>query len=141
MNTRETHLHQVSADLTRRFDLIAVEKLNTKGMARSRFAKSIHDASWTKLRQMLAYKAEGAGGRLIEVDPRNTTQACSGCGVIVPKGLSDRVHSCPDCGLVLDRDHNAALNILHSGVVARGALNVGQWAERAPGSISSTVPN
>ena len=61
---------------------------------------------------MLEFKAESAGIQVIAVNPSNTTQACSGCKIIVPKGLSVRVHVCPDCGLVLDRDVNAARNIL-----------------------------
>jgi putative transposase len=111
-NTRHTYLHQVSARLVRENDVIKIEKLNVKGMAAGILAKSVNDAAWSTLKQMLAYKAEYAGRQLIEIDPRNTTQACSGCGVIVPKTLSDRWHDCPECGLSLDRDHNAALNIL-----------------------------
>ena len=61
---------------------------------------------------MLEYKAEEAGIQVIAVNPSNTTQACSGCGALVPKELSIRVHTCPNCGLVLDRDVNAARNIL-----------------------------
>ena len=80
--------------------------------------------------------AECAGAHLIEVDPRNTTQACSGCGVIVPKTLADRVHQCPECGLVLDRDHNAARNILHLGVLAQGLGNVGRWPVRRAGNLT-----
>jgi len=57
-----------------------------------------------------------AGRTCVAVDPRNTTQMCSGCGQIVPKDLSVRVHDCPHCGLKLDRDHNAALNILARGL-------------------------
>ena len=64
---------------------------------------------------MIAYKVESTGGQLIQVDPRGTTQMCSGCGETVPKDLSQRIHACPSCGLVLDRDHNAALNILARG--------------------------
>lgn len=135
-DTRSTYLHQISANLVDRFDLISVEKLNVKGMAKSVLAKPVHDASWGRLRQLLAYKAEKAGAQLIEIDPRNTSQACSCCGVIVPKTLSVRVHECTNCGTVLDRDHNAAINILRLGVVAQGALNVGQWPERAPGNIT-----
>jgi putative transposase len=102
-------------------------------------ARSISDAGWAKFVDMLSYKAEKAGGQLIKVNPKNTSQACSGCGVIVKKDLSQRVHDCPDCGLVLDRDHNAAVNILRAGVAARGALNVGQWPERAPGKLMEIV--
>lgn len=134
-STRSTYLHQVSAGLVRRFDAIAVEKLNVKGLAGGMLAKSVHDASWGRLRQLLAYKADRAGCALIEVDPRYTSQACSGCGVIVKKELSERVHDCADCGTVLDRDHNAALNILRKGVVALGELNVTGCGERARGNI------
>ena len=112
-NARATHLHQTTAGLVNSYDLIAVEKLNVKGMARSMLAKSVHDASWGRLRQMLSYKAARAGARVVEVDPRNTSQACSCCGVIVPKALSTRIHECVECGTALDRDHNAAINILH----------------------------
>lgn len=134
---RDTYLHQVSADLVRRFDRIAVEKLNVKGLAAGRLAKSVHDASWGMLRQMLAYKAERAGIELIEVNPRNTSQACSCCGVIVPKTLSTRIHECMECGTVLDRDHNAAINILRLAVAGQGALNVAGYGERAPRNIIS----
>ena len=79
--------------------------------------------------------AECAGAHLVEVNPCNTTQACSGCGVIVPKTLADRVHQCPECGLVLDRDHNAARNILHLGVLVQGLDNVGRWPERRAGNL------
>jgi len=61
---------------------------------------------------MLEYKAESAGIPVIAVKPANTSQACSGCGSIVPKDLSVRIHECPHCGIVLDRDVNAARNIL-----------------------------
>ena len=111
-NSRRTYLHQVSAKLIREHDVIAVKRLNVKGLASGMLAKSVNDAGWATLKQMLIYKAAKAGRSLIEVDPRNTTQACSGCGVIVPKGLGDRRHECPDCGLSLDRDENAARNIL-----------------------------
>lgn len=132
---RTTYLHQVSANLINRFDLIAVEKLNVKGLAGSMFAKSIHDASWGRLRQLLAYKAEWAGCELIEVDPRNTSQACSGCGVIVQKSLAVREHSCADCNMVLDRDHNAAINILRKAVVGLGALKTADCRISAPGNL------
>lgn len=135
-NTRESYLHQVSADLVNRHDLIAVEKLNVKGMAKSYLAKSIHDASWGKFRQMLAYKAAKAGRELVEANPRNTSQACSGCGAIVKKDLKTRIHDCHECGLVLDRDHNAAINILHKAVAGLGLHNVGHRPERATGNIT-----
>lgn len=71
---RTEHLHQASARLVRDYDAIAVEKLNVKGLARSALAKDVHDASWARFISMLRYKAEWAGARLIEVNPRNTSQ-------------------------------------------------------------------
>src|SRR5262245_3424083 len=74
-------------------------------------ATSISDAGWGGVLTILAFKAANAGRKVIAVDPAYTSQACSGCGVIVQKGLAGRWHSCPDCGTSLHRDHNAALNI------------------------------
>ena len=64
---------------------------------------------------MLSYKAENAGQTVVKVDPHHTSQNCSGCGCLVKKPLSERLHVCPNGGLVLDRDHNAALNSLGRG--------------------------
>jgi putative transposase len=114
--TRNTALHQASARIVFDYDVIAVEALNVKGLAQTHLAGAVHDAAWTNFTKMLRYKAERAGARLIEVDPRNTSQRCSGCGVIVPKDLSMRTHECPDCGLILDRDVNAARNVLQRAV-------------------------
>ena len=80
-DTRNTWLHQKSAELVKRADLIAVEDLKVSNMVRHpTLARSISDASWSRFVSMLAYKAEKAGGHLIRVDPRNTSQKCSGCG-------------------------------------------------------------
>lgn len=133
-DTRRTHLHQVSADLTKRFDRVAVERLNVKGMAGSRLAKSIQDASWGTLREMLRYKAEKAGGGLIEVNPRYTSQTCPNCGSIKAKALSERVHEC-DCGCVMDRDVAAARVILHRAVVGPGARKQAGCGEAVPGNL------
>ena len=112
-NQRMDYLHKVSNNLVAENDLIAIENLSLGFMNRNRqLSLSSHDAGFGLFRQMLEYKAEEAGIQVIAVNPSNTTQACSGCGSIVPKGLSVRVHECPDCGLVLDRDVNAARNIL-----------------------------
>ena len=80
-------------------------------------AGAINDASWAKLKRMLIYKAEKAGGLVKEVDAKYTSQMCSRCKEIVSKELKERTHDCDNCGLVLDRDHNAAINILHKAVV------------------------
>jgi IS605 OrfB family transposase len=119
-NTRSTWLHQRSAELVRRADLIVVEDLKVSQMIRHpTLARSIADVSWSRFVSMLAYKAEKAGKHLIRVDPGNTTQKCSACEELVPKGLAERTHACPACGLVIDRDYNASLNILRVGTGAR----------------------
>jgi putative transposase len=119
VNTRTTWLHQQSARIARSYDLIAVEDLNVSGMMKHpTLARTIADASWSKFLDMLRYKAERAGATFISVNPRNTSQTCSGCGELVPKSLAVRTHSCPHCGLVIDRDWNAAKNILRAGLPA-----------------------
>ena len=128
---RANHLHQSSAKLVLKYDIIAVERLNIAGLARSANSKQIHDAAWSKFISMLRYKAERAGARIIEVDAAGTTQMCSSCGIEVPKSLNDRVHRCPGCGLCIDRDQNAARNILHRAGVGPGLRNVADCGMRA----------
>ncbi len=112
-NQRTDYLHKISNKLVAENDLIAIENLSLGFMNKNRhLSLSSYDAGFGLLRQMIEYEAESAGIQIIAVNPSNTTQACSGCGSIVPKGLSVRVHKCPYCGLVLDRDVNAARNIL-----------------------------
>jgi putative transposase len=74
---------------------------------------SILDAGWGAFIALCRSKAEEAGATVVKVAPHNTSQVCSGCEGIVHKDLSVRWHSCPHCGTELDRDHNAAKNILH----------------------------
>ena len=116
-NKRENFLQKISLDLVRSYDLIIFEDLNIKGMIKNHIlAKHIADAAWNKLITITSYKAEWAGKRVELVNPRNTSQMCSGCGIIVKKTLSERTHSCHYCGLTLDRDHNAAINIMRLGL-------------------------
>jgi putative transposase len=100
-----------------RHGLIAHETLGVKSIARTSLAKSTHDAGWARFVGILAAKAEEAGVRVVAVDPKNTTQACSNCGALpkVKKTLSERTHSCSPCDYVTDRDVNAAQNILRLG--------------------------
>jgi putative transposase len=128
-NQRRDFHYKVAVDLVRRYDLIAHEDLNIAGLAKTRLAKSIHDVGWGQFIEILTRKAEEAGVHVIAVDPRNTTQECSSCGQIVPKGLGDRVHAC-DCGTVLSRDHNAAINVLARGLRAVPALACGPESHR-----------
>jgi putative transposase len=129
-NTRTTWLHQQSVRIANSYDMIVTEDLNVAGMIKNQMlARSISDASWGKFLSMLSYKAERAGSTFITVNPKNTSQRCSGCGELVPKSLAVRTHSCPSCGLEIDRDWNAARNILQA-VVGLGAANVTRQGER-----------
>jgi putative transposase len=111
-NRRRDYLHKTSRKLVDSHEGFAFEKLRVRNMVRNHhLAKAINDAGWTTFVNMAAYKAERAGKPFVLVDPRRTTQECSRCGASVLKTLSDREHVCPSCGLVLDRDHNAAINI------------------------------
>ncbi|MEH6979493.1 RNA-guided endonuclease InsQ/TnpB family protein, partial [Bacillus pseudomycoides] len=74
------------------------------------------DVGWGAFRRMLLYKCKKFGGLLVKVDPAYTSQDCSSCGNRVKKSLSIRTHICAKCGTVLDRDHNASLNILRKGL-------------------------
>ena len=110
---RRDHLHKVANCLVGEYALIGIEDLRLGFMDRNaHLSLSSHDAGLGELRQLLAYKAEEAGVLVVAVNPSYTSQRCSGCGRLVKKDLSVRVHACPDCGLVLDRDVNAARNIL-----------------------------
>ena len=109
--------HKVSADLAWKYSTIVFEDLHIPSMVKNHsLASAITDASWGQLRRLTAYKAERRGGRVILVEPRGTSQRCSGCGEVVPKGLEERTHSCRNCGRVIDRDVNAARNILAAGL-------------------------
>jgi len=103
-------------------DLIAYEDLQIRNMVRNhKLAKSIHDAGWGIFLQWLAYYGTLHDIPIIAVPPQYTSQNCSECGTRVKKALSVRTHICPSCGLVMDRDHNAALNILVKALSSRFA--------------------
>jgi putative transposase len=113
-NQRIDFSRKLACELFSRYDLIAHEELSIRELVQGNLSKSINDASWGIFINCLTLKAENAGKWAVGVNPRGTTQKCSSCGEIVKKELKDRVHSCT-CGLTLDRDHNAALNILAAG--------------------------
>jgi putative transposase len=117
---REMFHYQVAHRLCRNYDLIAIENLNIRGLARTRLAKSIYDVSWGKFITILESVVVKYGVHLVKVNPHNTSQNCSGCGTKVPKTLSVRLHECPKCNLEMDRDENAAINILHKALNAVG---------------------
>jgi len=112
-NQRGDYLQKITNTLVSKYSLIGIEDLTLAFMNRNRsLALSSHDAGLGMFRQLLQYKAEEAGTLVVAVNPAYTSQVCSGCGEIVQKDLSVRIHECPSCGLVLDRDMNAARNIL-----------------------------
>ncbi len=114
--------HQnLSKKLVEKYDFIAFEDLKIKNMLRNHhLSKSISDVSWNMLQSFTAYKAECAGKVVTFVNPKNTSQECSRCGRIVRKNLNIKIHQCPYCGLILDRHVNAAINILHRGMIKVG---------------------
>jgi putative transposase len=109
--------------LLRAYDTIALEDLRVANMVRNRhLAKSISDAGWAPFRSILEAKAACAGRRVIAIPAQYTSQDCSGCGTRIPKSLSVRTHVCTSCGLVLDRDENAASNLPWAGQALRGVV-------------------
>ena len=116
-NRRTDFANKVSCQLVDRYGVIVFEDLNIKGMMQNhRLSKSIGDVAWNILVKATESKAAYAGSKVVLVDPKYTSQMCSRCGLIVKKGLSERVHRCPECGLTMDRDLNAAINILRLGM-------------------------
>lgn len=133
-NQRIDFAHKASRQIVNRYQVIALENLQAANLvkrpkpkqdengkylpnrasAKSGLNKSIHDAGWSMFTSYLRYKAECAGRSVVFVNPKYTSQICSGCGSTAKKDLSERWHSC-ECGCELDRDTNAAINILRLG--------------------------
>ena len=129
-------------------DFLAYEDLQIRNMVRNRrLAKSISDASWGTFLQWVKYYGAVHGIPVIAIPPQFTTQDCSACGTRVKKSLSVRTHICPTCGVVLDRDVNAAKNILHAGLCilvlmafagTLGHRETSEHSENASGQPAST---
>jgi putative transposase len=120
---RQDFHHKTALAIMRENDTISHENLQTANMVRNHHqAKSIQDAGWGAFLIILTDKAACAGRRVIAVNPAYTSQWCSGCGELVYKGLSVRWHSCPVCGAILHRDHNAAKNIERLGRSLQGGV-------------------
>ncbi len=137
---REDFARKTASTLVSSHDLIAYEDLKIRNMVRNHhLAKSIHDAGWgTFLSWVKAYGGMHAIP-VIAVAPQFTSQECSACGTLVQKSLSVRTHICPGCGVVLDRDHNAALNILAKALACTlGHRETSSVEENASGQPAST---
>lgn len=129
---RKYQLNCISKKLVKENDLIAIEDLDISNLSEQKALKgnlgknvrrTFNQASFGELIRQLTYKAEEAGRSLVKVDPRGTSQKCSGCDKEVLKDLKVRVHSCPHCGLILNRDHNAAKNILKRALCANQEID------------------
>ncbi len=136
VRAQRTQFHHKTANaIVAKYDAICVEELNVKGLARGMLAKQVNDAGWSAFLQVLANKAECAGREFVKVDARGTSQECSECGTVVRKGLHVRVHRCPNCGLEVDRDVNAARNVKGRGTAFVEGRAVGSPGKReAPSS-------
>ncbi len=130
---RKDFHYKVANWLVRKYDIIAHEDLNIKGLAKTRLSKSILDAGWGEFIEIVRVLAERAGRLTVAVNPSGTSQNCSGCGEKVPKTLKDRWHSCT-CGIELDRDLNAAINIKNTALGHRVVK-----AQRVSGSLAGVV--
>jgi putative transposase len=120
-NRRKNFAHQESHKIVKQHGLIAVEALVVRNMVKNpTLAKSITDASWSLFFTHLQAKAEEAGRMLVRVNPAYTSQRCSCCGHMQQMPLSVRLYECPQCGLVMDRDHNGSVNILEDALKAVG---------------------
>jgi len=123
-DTRRDFLHKTTTDLVNIYSFLAMEKLASQQMAEQHYGKFINDAGWNMFANMLAYKAEGAGCKVVFVDPKNTSKMCSRCGNIRNDlTLWDRTYTCPRCGLSTDRDLNSAVNILIRATAGQAGSN------------------
>jgi len=156
--TKKQELHKISRHLVDSYDVICLEDLNIQGMltkgnltkpnstvltqaARRGLRRNIGLAGWGELVRQISYKAESAGRYCILVDPKGTTQQCSGCGGFPPKpiGLGARTYSCIHCGMVKDRDENAGMNILLKGLQVLQQKNEVDSLREQTGCISPTL--
>jgi IS605 OrfB family transposase len=151
-NRRKDFLHKASKAIATEHGVIVIGDVSPSKLARTKLAKSVLDAGWSDFKRMLSYKAPMHGGAVIEVSERMSTQTCSECGALPtsrPKGIAGlgiREWACDDCGAVLDRDVNAARNILRVGLHAlvegaRTGAGSSQEAVRALCSpLSAEIP-
>lgn len=145
---REDFARKQANALVSSSDFLAYEDLKIRNMVRNRhLSKAISDASWGKFLQWVNYYGSLHGIPVVAVPPRFTSQDCSACGTRVKKSLSVRTHVCPACGLILDRDENAAVNILHAGLTILflmafagtvGQTGTSERSENASGQTAST---
>jgi putative transposase len=137
---RKDHAVKLARCVIRSNDLVAYEDLRVRNMVKNHcLAKSISDAGWYQFRVWLETFGRIFGRVTVAVNPAYTSQECSSCGTVVKKSLSTRTHAC-QCGCVLDRDHNAALNILTTAIGTTGHVGTSILeVVNASGDIPSTL--
>jgi putative transposase len=119
VNQRKNFHFQVANHYIKNYGIIIHEDMKSWVTEYKSLNKSMRDVAWFNFFNILAFKAEEAGREVIKVNPRNTSQICSNCGQIVKKSLLERQHKCPKCNLTIDRDENAAINLLRVGSTLR----------------------
>jgi putative transposase len=120
-NKRNDFSHKTSISLVKKYKIICIEDINTNEIIKKRWCnKQILDAAWSKFIENLTYKAEYAGCKLIKCNPAYTSQTCSKCGTRTVHELKDRQFNCKHCNFMIDRDENAAKNILRIGLDSLG---------------------
>lgn len=133
---RKDFVVKIARCVVRSNDLIAYEDLQVRNMVKNhKLAKSISDASWSMFRDWVEYFGRVFGKVTVAVPPQYTSQNCSNCGTTVKKSLSERTHQCSHCGTVLDRDHNAALNILAIGLNRVGHTQISTPVESSTSAL------
>ena len=121
-NQRKDFLYKLANEYLKTYDTVYIEDLKVKQLLHNKYLnKHISDSSWSMFFNILEQKALEYGKEIIRVNPRGTTQLCSQCGERVPKTLAVRIHKCPNCGLEMDRDLNAAINIKAFGQNAQAS--------------------
>ena len=137
---RRGYHYKVINDLLKKYDTIVLEDLKIRNMVKNHcLARAISDIGWSGFVTRLSCKAAEVGRKVIKVSPHNTSQMCSSCGEITPKKLSERTHKCEGCGLVLDRDHNAAINILHRAGISPPPHKVRKYPKLAASTSSLMI--
>ena len=133
---RHDFLHKLSNYYATEYDLVAVEDLDVKRMLESPSnSRNTASAAWDTFTSLLEYKCEREGTHFVEVEPKDTTKECASCGVKTDKPLWVREHSCPACGFKMDRDANAAINIL-----SRGFEQLGVGDAEATTPVETALP-
>jgi len=140
-NSRQDFLHKTTSNIITKYDGVVLEDLNIKGMVKNRkLAKAISDVGWSEFKRQLKYKCLWNFKHFIEIDRfAPTSKTCSSCGNVQDMPLSKRMYDCPLCGLSIDRDFNASLNIQRIGINTLGRREIEACGVPSVGEMSTFV--